>query len=187
MKRGKQGNRETGKQGERETGKQGNRERGREGEREARGQGIGGIGKGLIAYLRTCIPVYLCTRIPVYLWACVFLFLLAACSLVEDVPPVAHAGDDQKAVKLGAPIVLDASKSREIDGGSIVEYRWTIIGVPKGKESELNKVLATLKEARTQIQLPSDEGALGTWTLELRVTDNSGNRAANDVRVTLVK
>jgi K319-like protein len=122
----------------------------------------------------------------VYLCVCLLFFLLAACSLVEDVPPVADAGRDQS-VKLGAPITLDASQSREIDGGKIVEYRWTIIGVPKGKESELNKVAATTTDAKATIQLPNDDGALGVWTLELRVTDDGGNRAANDVRVTLTK
>ena len=58
-----------------------------------------------------------------------FCLLLTACALVEDVPPVADAGQDQT-VKLGTPLTLDASRSREIDGGTIVEYRWTIIGVP---------------------------------------------------------
>ncbi len=110
--------------------------------------------------------------------------LLAACSLVEDVPPVADAGQDQT-VKLGAPITLDASKSREIDGGKIVEYRWTITGVPKGQEDQLNKVVATTADAQTHIQLPADAGAVGTWTLELRVTDDGGNRAANEVHITI--
>lgn len=110
--------------------------------------------------------------------------LLAACSLVEDVPPVADAGQDQT-VKLGAPITLDASKSREIDGGKIVEYRWTITGVPKGKEDQLNKVVATTADPRTGIQLPVDAGAVGVWTLEVRVTDDGGNRAANEVHVTV--
>ena len=126
-------------------------------------------------------------RSTLYALLSTLYFLLTACALVEDVPPVAHAGDDQKAVKLGTPILLDASKSREIDGGTIVEYRWTISGAPKGKENELNKIIVTSKEPKAQVQLPNDEGALGVWTLELRVTDNSGNRAANDVRITLVK
>ncbi len=120
------------------------------------------------------------------LTACCLLALLTACSLVEDVPPVADAGKDQTA-KLGTPITLDASKSREIDGGQIVEYRWTITGVPKGKEGDLNKIVATTKDPMVTIQLPSDEGALGVWTLELRVSDDGGNRAANDVRITLIK
>ena len=116
----------------------------------------------------------------------VYSLTLTACSLVEDVPPVAHAGSDQT-VKLGTPITLDASKSREIDGGTIVEYRWIVVGVPKGKEAELNKVVAAVKEPKVAIQLPGDDGALGVWTLEVRVTDDGGNRAANDVRITLVK
>ncbi len=101
-------------------------------------------------------------------------------------PPVADAGTDQS-VKLGSPISVDASKSREIDGGKIVEYRWTIIGVPKGKEDQLNKVVATTADAKTTIQLPSDDGAAGVWTLELRVMDDGGNRAANEVHITLTK
>ncbi|MBI5877251.1 MAG: hypothetical protein HZB53_06350 [Chloroflexi bacterium] len=112
--------------------------------------------------------------------------LLASCGLMEDVPPVAHAGSDQS-VKLGAPITLDASKSREIDGGSIVEYRWVVTGVPKGKEDFLNRVLSTGKDPKASVQLPSDDGALGVWTIEVFVTDDGGNRAANDVRITLVK
>lgn len=116
----------------------------------------------------------------------VFCLLITACSLVEDVPPVADAGQDQT-VKLGAPIVLSAVKSRELDGGKIVEYRWTITGTPKGKESELNKVIATTPISTTTFQLPNDDSAVGVWTFELRVTDDGNNRAANDVRVTVTK
>jgi chitinase len=112
--------------------------------------------------------------------------VLSACALVEDVPPVADAGTDQTA-KVGAPVTLDASKSREIDGGKIVEYRWQVTGVPKGKEDWLNKVLTTTTEAKAAIQLPADDGALGVWTIELRVSDDGGNRAANEVHVTLTK
>jgi hypothetical protein len=112
--------------------------------------------------------------------------VLASCALMEDVPPVANAGADQT-VKLGSPVTLDASKSREIDGGAIVEYRWTITGVPKGKEDFLSRVVSTGKEPKTSAQLPADDGALGVWTLEVFVTDDGGNRAANDVRITLVK
>lgn len=117
---------------------------------------------------------------------CIVVLLLAGCGLVEDVPPVADAGKDQSA-KLGAAIALDASKSREIDGGRIVEYRWTIIGVPKGKESDVNRVVSTGISAQTSIQLPGDDGAAGVWTLELRVTDDGGNRAANEVHITLTR
>jgi hypothetical protein len=116
----------------------------------------------------------------------VLALLPTACSLVEDVPPVADAGADQT-VKLGSPITLDASKSREIDGGKIVEYRWTVIGVPKGKEDWLNKLLATANDPRQTVQLPADDGALGVWTIELRLTDDGGNRSANEVHITLVK
>jgi hypothetical protein len=114
-----------------------------------------------------------------------FCLLTTACSLIEDVPPVADAGPDQT-VKLGTPISLDASKSREIDGGKIIEYRWMITGVPKGKEGELNKVV-TAKEPKVEWRLPNDDGAVGVWTFELRVMDDGGNRAANDLRVTVTK
>ncbi|MCA1552988.1 MAG: hypothetical protein LC737_01275, partial [Chloroflexi bacterium] len=76
---------------------------------------------------------------------------------------MADAGKDQT-VKLGTPITLDATKSREIDGGKIVEYRWTVVGVPKGKEDQLNRVLATTNEPTATIELPNDEGAVGVWT-----------------------
>ncbi len=114
------------------------------------------------------------------------VLLIAACSLVEDVPPVADAGPDQN-VKVGTPVALDASKSREIDGGRIVQYQWTITGVPKGEENSLNQVLATTTVPTATIQLPGDDSALGVWTLELFVTDDGGNRAANEVHITLVK
>lgn len=114
------------------------------------------------------------------------LMLPTACALVEDVPPVADAGPDQS-VKLGTPITLDASKSREIDGGNIVSYRWTVTGVPKGKEDWLNKVLVTAADPKPTVQLPSDDGALGVWTIEMRATDDGGNLAANEVHITLVK
>ena len=114
------------------------------------------------------------------------LILPTACALVEDVPPVADAGPDQS-VKLGTPITLDASKSREIDGGTIVSYKWTVTGVPKGKEDWLNKVLITAADPKPTVQLPSDDGAAGVWTIEMRATDNGGNLAANEVHITLVK
>jgi hypothetical protein len=116
----------------------------------------------------------------------IVLLLLAGCALIEDVPPVADAGKDQT-VKLGTAVTLDASKSREIDGGRIVEYRWMITGAPKGKEGDLTRIVATTTEPQTTIELPGDDGALGVWTLELRVTDDGGNRAANEVHITLGK
>ena len=117
---------------------------------------------------------------------CVIILLLAGCGLVEDVPPVADAGKDQT-VKAGTPVALDASKSREIDGGRIVEYRWTIIGVPKGKEGDVNRIVATGASPQASVDLPGDDGAVGVWTLELRVTDDGGNRAANEVHITLIR
>ncbi len=125
-------------------------------------------------------------NMPRWIAFIVLAALLASCALMEDVPPVANAGTDQS-VKLGAPIALDASKSREIDGGTIVEYRWTVTGVPKGKEDFLSRVLSTGKEPKVSVQLPADDGALGVWTIEVFVTDDGGNRASNDVRITLTK
>ena len=100
---------------------------------------------------------------------CIVVLLLSGCGLVEDVPPVADAGKDQT-LKLGATVALDASKSREIDGGRIVEYRWMIIGVPRGKESDVNRVVATVAAAQTTIELPADDGALSRLPAPVPVT-----------------
>lgn len=138
-------------------------------------------------YGKPSSPPFYCLWLFVYgVLLSAFCLLTTACSLIEDVPPVADAGQDQT-VKLSAPIMLNASKSREIDGGKIVEYRWTIIGAPKGKEGELNRVIAATQTPTVTIQLPNDDGAVGVWTFELRVTDNGNNRAANEVRVTVTK
>jgi len=116
------------------------------------------------------------------------VLLGAGCAaiLAYDVPPIAEAGPDQT-IKLGGTLTLDASKSREIDSGKLVRYKWTVVGVPKGNEAALGKVLYDGPNATYTMTWSSDASGVGVWTIELRAYDDGGNLAADEMHVIVEK
>ncbi|MFQ6014749.1 MAG: hypothetical protein ACE5NP_04830 [Anaerolineae bacterium] len=118
----------------------------------------------------------------------VLMLLAIGCGsiLYYPVPPIAEAGPDQT-VKVEGKITFDASESYDPDGGEIVKYVWTVVGVPEGHEEELGKVIADTEEAVWTTTWTVDESTLGSWLFELIVTDDDGNRAADQMVVTVVE
>ena len=112
--------------------------------------------------------------------------VLTGCALATKAPPVANAGPDVT-VSLGERASYDGSGSVDLDGGHIVYYHWRIAVAPEGREDEIGKVL---REGATAAIWTSDTAAtqedLGEWVIELKVTDDEGQSATDDMTVTVV-
>ncbi len=110
----------------------------------------------------------------------VTLFLLTGCVLAEPVPPVAEAGGTIT-LRAGDDLRLDASGSFDPDGGTIVRYRWTIVGTPAERAARLGEVLADGDQPVVVVKAPFGPQDVGRWELELEVTDETGRRATDTV------
>lgn len=121
-------------------------------------------------------------RVPLWGGVVVTLLLVAACVLAEPVPPVAEAGDTIT-VSAGADLRLDASGSFDPDGGTIVRYRWTIVGAPADRAERLGEVLADGSDPVVVLEAPFGPQDVGRWELELEVTDETGHRATDTIFV----
>ena len=93
-----------------------------------------------------------------------------------NLPPIANAGND---TTINLPInslLLNGSKSYDPDG-SIVTYSWYKISGPNSSVAIVNSNTAT----------PSVIGLVaGTYVFELKVTDNQGLTATDDVTITVM-
>jgi PKD repeat protein len=87
--------------------------------------------------------------------------------VVDDIDPIADAGDDQT-VNLGDTVYLDASGSS--DNVEIVEYTWTF---------EEDGDLQTLTGKNTQYEFTKS----GTYTITLTVADSAGNTDSDTITV----
>ena len=125
------------------------------------------------------------SRIPSFL--ILLAALLSGCALATKAPPVANAGPDVT-VRIGERASYDGSGSLDLDGGQVVYYHWRIAGAPEGREDEIGKVL---REGATAAIWTSDTAAtqedLGEWLIELKVTDDEGQSATDDMTVTVVR
>jgi hypothetical protein len=111
---------------------------------------------------------------------------LAGCALVTKAPPVAKAGPDV-VVHVGEMWLCDGSSSIDLDGGKIVYYQWQITAAPEGRENEVGRILHEGQDAATcPSELLSSSEDLGEWTVELKVTDDEGQSATDDLLLTVV-
>ena len=117
----------------------------------------------------------------------VLAVLLSGCALATKAPPVANAGPDVT-VRIGERASYDGSGSLDLDGGQVVYYHWRIAGAPEGREDEIGKVL---REGADAAIWTSDTAAtqedLGDWVIELKVTDDEGQSATDDMTVTVIR
>lgn len=112
--------------------------------------------------------------------ALLVIAMLAACNGF-DVPaqpttgahPVAHAGTGSS-YPLGSTIELDGSASFDPDG-TIVDYTWSVVSAPPGTVA----IPADLNTSSTTL---TPDG-VGTYVLQLVVTDNEGNADRSTVRI----
>lgn len=117
----------------------------------------------------------------------VLTMLVTGCALATKAPPVAHAGPDVR-VRIGEKVTYDASQSRDLDGGEIVYYQWKITGTPEGREDQNGLVIREGADAAvwTAAQ-PVAEEDLGEWVVEVKVTDDEGQSATDDMILKIVR
>ena len=111
---------------------------------------------------------------------------LAGCALATKAPPVANAGPDMR-VRVGERVSYNGSQSVDLDGGKIVYYHWSIRAAPEGRQDEVGRVLQEGQDATVcTTDLAMHEDNLGQWTIELRVTDDEGQSATDEMMVTVI-
>ena len=98
---------------------------------------------------------------------------------------MADAGPDIF-VHLGETASLDGSLSVDLDGGKIVHYHWSIRAAPEGRQDEVGRVLQEGDVAVCTTDLAMNEDNLGQWTIELRVTDDEGQSATDEMMLTVI-
>ncbi len=93
-----------------------------------------------------------------------------------NIYPRADAGED-RTVSQGAEVTLDAAGSEDPDG-SIAAYAWEQTAGP-------DVALAASDTARPRFAAPSDNQEQEVLTFQLRVTDNGGLEAVDEVAITV--
>jgi len=111
--------------------------------------------------------------------------VLTGCALATKAPPVANAGPDVT-VHVGETVSLDGSSSIDLDGGPIVYYHWSIRAAPEGRQDEVGRVLQEGDVAVYTTDLAMNEDNLGQCTIELRVTDDEGQSATDEMMLTVI-
>ncbi|MGR3982020.1 PKD domain-containing protein [Pseudoalteromonas sp. 1181_04] len=92
----------------------------------------------------------------------------------ENLPPVIHlAGDSERATSYGSEVILDASLSKDPEGGALT-YSWTL-----SKPEYSRSILANTTEAITSFTPLT----LGTYTASVSVTDDAGNTVVKHILI----
>jgi hypothetical protein len=99
---------------------------------------------------------------------------------------MANAGPDMT-VRVGDTVSFDGSSSVDLDGGQIVYYHWRVTHTPEGRETEVDRVLreGAVAAAWTTDWITTEED-LGEWVIELTATDDEGQSATDDMKLTIV-
>jgi hypothetical protein len=112
--------------------------------------------------------------------------MLTGCALATKAPPVANAGPDVSA-RVGQTVSFDGTQSVNLDGGQIVYYQWKVTAAPEGREAEIGRVLRKGEDAAvwtTESALSNED--VGEWVIELKVTDDEGQSATDDLVMTVL-
>jgi hypothetical protein len=111
--------------------------------------------------------------------------LLSGCALATKAPPMADAGPDATA-HVGETVSLDGSSSTDLDGGPILYYRWSIRFAPEERQDAVGRVLEEGQDAAVcTTDLALSEDNVGQWTVELKVTDDEGQSAIDEMVLTV--
>jgi hypothetical protein len=117
----------------------------------------------------------------------IIVVALTGCALATKAPPRADAGPDLT-VHVGDTVSYDGSSSVDLDGGNIVYYRWTVASAPEGREEKTGRLLHEGEDAAVwSSESPLVEQDLGEWVIELRVTDDEGQSATDDLALTVLR
>lgn len=119
------------------------------------------------------------SRGALFIGAAAVAFLVVACSDDDRGLPVAVAPDDFS-VAVGEAPTFDACEST----GEIVNYAWTIRETPSNMDDDVNKALREQEES-CEFMLESNMivDEIGTWVIELEVSDADGTSSTDTVRV----
>ena len=94
----------------------------------------------------------------------------------------ADAGDDFE-TPVGSSPVFDGCAST----GSITNYAWVIVGAPDDMGGDVGKSLKDLAaECSFELEAAMLAEEVGTWTIELTVTDAEGATSSDQVQVAVV-
>lgn len=110
---------------------------------------------------------------------------LAACdgAGTTSEAPTANAGEDF-AVEIGEQPRFDACAS----SGDIVNYKWTILSAPEAMEEDNGKVIReTEPECAFTLEAQMGLDEVGTWQIQLEVSDAAGNVDTDTVTVTVTE
>lgn len=105
------------------------------------------------------------------------VLVIGACG--SDGDPVADAGDDFS-IAVGQSPTFDGCGS----DGDIDNYRWVIIEAPSLMEDDANKPLRDIDSACTfTLEAAMEVQEIGTWVIELTVSDAAGATSSDRVTV----
>jgi len=94
-----------------------------------------------------------------------------ACFPTSDCPPIASLSVSTAFPYVGNSVVFDASKSKDLDGGSIVLYEWDFDGD------------GAYDDSGSSPEVTHAYGAVGTYKARVRVTDDEGDNDYTEVTI----
>lgn len=121
-------------------------------------------------------------------WVGMLAVAMVACMLVAcsgsgpaTEAPVAAAGEDF-AIEVGERPRFDACAST----GDIMNYKWTIVAAPQSMQDDAGKVIReTEPDCAFTLEAQMGVDEVGTWRIQVEVTDAAGNRDTDTVTVTV--
>ena len=109
------------------------------------------------------------------------MLLAAACGDSDDLK--ADAGSDFS-ISVGDAPTFDGCAS----GGEIQNYRWVIVAAPDIMEGDAGKVIREVEpNCSFTLEASMEVQEVGTWVVELTVTDDSGASSVDTVEVAVTE
>lgn len=95
-----------------------------------------------------------------------------------NTPPTAEISVEPNDVLAGTLVTLDGSASRDIEDGSLLAYRWSMIG--SGRDSELDSQDIDDAQSAVAYFIPDVDG---TFIIRLTVTDSFGDSHSSSINI----
>lgn len=111
------------------------------------------------------------------------LFLVLAVAACSDTAATADAGSDFN-VAVGSSPTFDGCGST----GDITNYRWTIVEAPEKMALDVGKVIRNIEPSCSfTLEAAMLAQEVGTWVIELTVSDDAGDTDTDTVTVRIVE
>lgn len=109
--------------------------------------------------------------------------ILNACNGAGRAGPTADAGEDFT-IAVGERPRFDACAS----SGDVANYKWMILSAPETMEEDAGKVIReTEPECAFTLEAQMGVDEIGTWQIQLEVSDAAGNVDTDTVTVTVTE